>query len=431
MKRNYLLATISLLAAALLVGGCSQEETTVTDGTTLPEGMYPLTFTAVQTGDGLATRVEENDNGMSSRWSEGDKIKVRIGEGEEGTYMLNANGEATAEEPCYWQNTNEATINAWYSNITGQSTTDKTVSLADQSNGLAYVLKVEQGVTAKYNDENIPLPFKHQLAKVRVKLEGNEENWVDRIIIKGYTSCSITEGTVGGSNGAEGDITMKKVDSSGEYWEACLVPQMNVSDIELIKINGLRKINVSGISSFVAGEAYTITAKLEPIGTKTKDDLTIGFGDYFFYDGTFESHNKKLTDKQKALCIGIVYAVESNKIRVISMNNAAYDHTVGAHRSEAEKLAENYEPVAPANTSGWYLPSVNEWRTIFDLRDQLNALSSVGFTAFTVTSSQYTAHYWASDEGYHDVDLIGNWQDQTNHNNTFTFGVRSILYIPK
>lgn len=154
MKRNYLLATISLLAAALLVGGCSQEETTVTDGTTLPEGMYPLTFTAVQTGDGLATRVTDEAGGKNSQWSSGDKIEVIVSKDDEEkttTCTLTADGAVCQYDPqLYWQTKEEYTINAWYSNITDQRTTDNAVNLADQSNGLAYVLKVENGVPANY-----------------------------------------------------------------------------------------------------------------------------------------------------------------------------------------------------------------------------------------------------------------------------------------
>ncbi len=274
MKRNYLLATISLLAAALLVGGCSQEETTVTDGTTLPEGMYPLTFTAVQTGDGLATRVEDDPKGMSSKWSDGDKIKVQIADGEEGTYTLDESGVATAVKPCYWQNTNTATINAWYSNITGHSTTDNTVNtvnLADQSKGLAYVLKVEDPVKTDYKNKNISLPFKHQLAKVRVTLEGDKALDVSAVRVKGYTSCTVEKGVVKDGN-TQDYISMCK---NGGYWEANLVPMTGINADDFIKLNGKVQAKVTGVSQLEAGNVYGITINAESKDFTVTGDYTI------------------------------------------------------------------------------------------------------------------------------------------------------------
>lgn len=57
---------------------------------TLPEGMYPLTFTATQ-GEVVAspqTRVSDSDvDGQhKSSWTEDDQIKVQIGSGTAGTY---------------------------------------------------------------------------------------------------------------------------------------------------------------------------------------------------------------------------------------------------------------------------------------------------------------------------------------------------------
>ena len=271
MKRNYLLATISLLAAALLVGGCSQEETTVTDGTTLPEGMYPLTFTAVQTGDGLATRVEDDPGEMSSKWNNGDKIKVIVskgGEEETTTCTLADDGTVNQYDPqLYWQTKEEYTINAWYSNITEQRTTDNAVSLADQSNGLAYVLKVEEPVETNYNNKSITLPFKHQLAKVRVKLEGDGVSKVNTVQVKGYTSCTVEKGVVKNSSNTQDYISMYR---NGDYWEANLVPMSNIGAAGFIKLNGNVQANVTNVSELKAGNVYGVTITVEKKVTEIK-----------------------------------------------------------------------------------------------------------------------------------------------------------------
>ena len=75
------LFTYCLLASTFLLASCDNE--TLPDGygagTPLPEGMYPLTFTATQDNSGgVQTRVSEKTD-VNSQWSDGDVIGVRIG----------------------------------------------------------------------------------------------------------------------------------------------------------------------------------------------------------------------------------------------------------------------------------------------------------------------------------------------------------------
>lgn len=83
-----------LLAGTSLLASCSSEDMTDNPVETLSEGMYPLTFTAMQ-GEVVATpqtRVSESPDGVSSQWTEDDQIKVQIGKGMAGTYALNVDG---------------------------------------------------------------------------------------------------------------------------------------------------------------------------------------------------------------------------------------------------------------------------------------------------------------------------------------------------
>lgn len=244
-----------LLIGSLLLGSCENEQITDMEkqGTELPDGKYPLTFTAVQTAPIATpqTRVSENTDGMSSKWDGGEVIKVQIADGKAGTYTLDDTGKTTAQTPCYWQNTQAATINAWYSNITGQNTDDETVDLNNQQNGLAYVLKAV--TTADYKTSNLELKFQHQLAKVRIKLTGDKANDVTNVHVNNYTSCTVTNGNVTG--GSTGYIPMCK---NGEYYEANVVPMKSITSDDFIRLNDETKAIINGISELEVGNVYTI-----------------------------------------------------------------------------------------------------------------------------------------------------------------------------
>lgn len=89
-----------LLAGLLSFSACESEQAAEMNeaGTELPDGMYPLTFTAVQAEpEGTPqTRVSENPDGTSSKWDGDEVIGVKIGDnGKEGSYTLDENGNVT------------------------------------------------------------------------------------------------------------------------------------------------------------------------------------------------------------------------------------------------------------------------------------------------------------------------------------------------
>lgn len=215
---------LSLTLVAFTFASCTQDEL-AEQGTALPEGKYPITFSAVQVaGAEPQPRVSENADGTGSVWTEGDKMEIHFNE-EFGdfesfdiTLTVDANGNVITQSPqLYWPNTGNYTYDGMYCNIAGESTTGNTVTFGDQSQGLAYVL-LTWG-SANCHSGNITLTFHHALNKVRVKLEGEKAEEVASVSVKNYTSVNIISTYVQGAT--EGYIKMHKVTSGDEtYWEA-------------------------------------------------------------------------------------------------------------------------------------------------------------------------------------------------------------------
>lgn len=276
MNRQNILKTAIMLAATLLIAACTNDEMADSQPETLPEGMYPLTFTATQ-ADIVAspqTRVTDSDEGgvHKSKWTAGDQIEVIVkggGNDTKTTCTLKENGSIESyTPPVYWKTTQESTINAWYSNITKQNTTSSTVNLDDQSKGLAYVL-ADEVTGVKYNGRNISLNFKHQLAKVCVKLEKRiyEGDLSDATVkMKGcYTSCSVNNGAVT-AGGTTGDITMHKaIYGNDTYYEANVVPGTTLKDEAFeISLNGkTTKANLKNGITLTKGNMHTITLAID------------------------------------------------------------------------------------------------------------------------------------------------------------------------
>ncbi len=228
-----------LVLAAFALASCTQDEL-AEQGAALPEGAYPINIASVQVAEALPqTRVTETSDGMGSAWSGYDEwINIKVTGGgndnatncllkpETGTIMVTMN-------PMFWNTTNSSSINAWYSNLDGQSTgtMKNTVTLANQTtdNGLAYVLKADEKI-ANYQTENITLTFRHQLAKIRVKLDGAKAVEVTSVSVKSRTSCTVAEGNVTAGTD-EGYIAMRQATYNGQtYWEVNVVPGVEIKD---------------------------------------------------------------------------------------------------------------------------------------------------------------------------------------------------------
>lgn len=287
MKIARTIQTACALATLLILAACTQDEGMDSKVQNLPKGKYPLTFTTTQ--DEVATSPQtrvsdkEEDGKHKSQWTTGDQIKVVVSEGGNDmktTCTLDENSNITTYNPqLYWKTTQTSKINAWYSNITGDnSTASSIISLSDQSSTLVYVLKADEVTNASYQSKNISLNFKHQLAKVRVKVvKGTYTGALDvtAVSVKGYTSCTVSNGTVMASGSSSGNISMHEATyGSDTYWEANLVPGTDAMN-RVITINADSKNTTCTLASDVtlaAGSVYTYTVTVNAAQTESKPD---------------------------------------------------------------------------------------------------------------------------------------------------------------
>ncbi len=263
MNRKYLKIAFAM-AVALLFSACTNDEPM--DPNALPEGKYPLEITSVTMSvthssepwdaDAPQTRVTENADGMSSVWDGGEEISVQIANNgnETAIYTLqNDKTTLTSSKPLYWKNRTASKVRAWYP-------ADSNVTLSNQTTdtGLAYALFAETENEVDYNTQDISLPFKHKLAKVRVLLEGDQADQANEIKIKTYTSCTIhADGTVTAGD-AEDYISMVQTtyNSGVKCWEANVVPYHPIKDFQVNETKG--KLNGDGITP-LAAKINTIT----------------------------------------------------------------------------------------------------------------------------------------------------------------------------
>lgn len=109
-------AFIGWMAGMLLLAGCTQDKLADTSqGEMLPEGKYPMTFTATGLEATAATRATADDT-----WDGGEVVAVQVGDVVK-KYVAVGSGESTTLQPAdsddafYWQNTNDTKqVSAWY-----------------------------------------------------------------------------------------------------------------------------------------------------------------------------------------------------------------------------------------------------------------------------------------------------------------------------
>ena len=282
-----ILRTSYLWVALLMLAACTNDEPM--DPNALPEGKYPLEIASVTMSVESSsepwnaktpqTRVTENADGMSSKWEWNDteRIGVQIGDGKPGTYVLNEGKTITAENACYWASTATGQIvKAWFPD------TDEPISLADQSSGLAYVLQTTE--TADF-DKPVTLGFTHQLAKVRVVLDGTQAALAQSVEVYGYTTCTNNKGTPPAS-GTQDWIKMKHTTYADgtECWEANVVPDVV---IDRVKVNGIETTLTTSLTP-VEAALNTITISVEQAPT----EIDLGT-----YEGTTLTVSGKTTIK--------------------------------------------------------------------------------------------------------------------------------------
>ena len=290
MKRNRLFPAICLVAA-LMLSACSQDEPTE-NSTALPEGEYPLQIGSVtltaEVSEQPWTRVSENQtDGMSSVWANGDRIGVCIGDNEEtGIYVVKLDAEGrvvgvTPEKAVYWKDKQPATVTAWYP-------LDEELDFTHQDNGLTYLLQATGD--GNYQSTPINLNFTHQLAKVRVELTGTKSNEVQQVYVRSYPTSTHSYGTLDSQDRSLTPqyVPMRRATyGSVEYWEANLRPgylDANNS-FQVANADGVRVQVKQSRVDIEAGHVHTIkvnVGEVQPVEGEISDD------GYYLVSGTFD-----------------------------------------------------------------------------------------------------------------------------------------------
>ena len=251
---------------------CTQDETLSPAGNDLPADTYPLQIgnITITTDEQPWTRIAENEDGMGSHWTDGDKIGVRIGDNEEtGVYIIKVDdaGNVTAkpDKPVYWKNTQTAEVTAWY------PATDGALFLGGQDNGLVYVLRA----TADNASHNTPvnLQFEHQLAKVRVIVKGTADVIDVEAIIP--IDCDVKEGkivNIGTIIPRNHPMFKTNYEDIGPCWEINLPPSPDYQ-IEKFVISTSDPIStpcdITTPITLEAGKVHTFTLTVDNAGTQS------------------------------------------------------------------------------------------------------------------------------------------------------------------
>lgn len=251
-----------MLPVLLLLAGCGQDETLSTAGDDLPSGTYPLQIgnitLTIESAEEPWTRVAETNNGSGSEFRAGDAITVSL-DNETTTYTYNGS-TWTSDAPLYWKNTQAATVTAWY------PVADE-IDFTNQDKGLTYLLKGSG--TASYQSP-VTLNFTHQLAKVRVVLDGSKANEVESVTVRSYPTSTHTQGTLDAQPATPSPeyVPMLNTSYDGQKcWEANLRPGRLVANnsFQVAKANSNPvQVTLDADVSIDAGHLYTITINVNP-----------------------------------------------------------------------------------------------------------------------------------------------------------------------
>ena len=283
MIRNWTLIKV-LALAAILFTACTQDEL-AEQGTALPDGEYPLQIGSVtitaESSEEPWTRVAENEtDGMGSHWTGGEEFYVKFeGSDEVGIYKITdaATGAVVPVKSIYWKNTQPANIIAWYAKPQPDDTNNGRIFLNNQEDdGLVYVLRAEQ--TATYGETPVTLKFKHQLAKVRVIIEGTVDVIDVELANLSFNLpeyCDVKEGEIVNNGIVSGQgffMHRTNYEGIGTCWEANLPPSSDYK-IECFRVttSDYKYTKFCEIKPYVtleAGKVHTITITVNFEGTQ-------------------------------------------------------------------------------------------------------------------------------------------------------------------
>lgn len=238
--RNSVLAGMLCLVAA----SCSD----VTDDDILPDGKYPMTFTAAV--DGMAvSRATTAADGKTS-WLEDDLVAIsKDGGASHKAYKITDAGSGAMSpvaDALYWSQKTE-TLGAWHpvSCTIGNGGGPGEVNITDQSSGFGALENILYAPAASYTYSSgspVVFTFRHALAKVSVTLkkgDGIEESDLSNatVTFTGHIAGSLGYDGMTGS-GSNGDIIPKTetpADGGAATYTALVIPQQ-MQDEKFIKV---------------------------------------------------------------------------------------------------------------------------------------------------------------------------------------------------
>lgn len=312
-------------AALLLFASCTQDEL-ADNADALPEGQYPVEIASVTiSGEGSVqpwgarspqTRAEESADGNTTQWEVGDVFYVKFsGSNRIGTYKITDAEAGTVEavEPLYWQSkTREETLVAWYNSQASVPQEESTLSLSDQTEGMAYVLRTDD-MSVSYSSAAVSLQFEHKLAKLRVYVQGTayEGNAESVQISNVPTKATVTCGTFA-ATGETGTIAMHPTTVDGTAcFEANLLPGTLGKDgafTVTLTDGNTHTVSLNSDMTLEAGNRHDVKLKLHKKGTQEIDlskqtgTYTISDNGTYFFTG-IGSNGIKVTDGNPTICL--------------------------------------------------------------------------------------------------------------------------------
>ena len=206
------------LLLAVAVGGLMLPSVSCSDGTEddgrLPEGLYPVTFTATVDGQTVKSRAT-TDN----MWSGGEEVAVQIG-GVVKKYTVSSGGSLTAasgETPFYWQSPAESKrVSAWYSSgYSAAAPTEFSVLTDQRSTGYQasdFLYAAPQDLAFQSGGVSSVLTFRHLPARVIVNLRNG--NQLTEQEVSNATVSIVNQATTSGAIADDGTVAQAAAGSS-------------------------------------------------------------------------------------------------------------------------------------------------------------------------------------------------------------------------
>lgn len=322
--------------------------------TELPQGKYPMTFTASVEGLTATRAITENT------WTGSESVSVQVGN-QVKRYTAAATGQLTATDPFYWQTTTETNkVSAWHC---GDGSTELGKLHASSVPAFWEVQSDQSGGGYGQSDflyapaTDIPfsgrvattLHFYHQTARVVINIENAEAATspgdIRSIAIGDAANLALSAsyrqpakgstGTWETGSGAKGEIIPKDISYPSSYlktYTALVIPQDMTAKrfitVSLTNGNTYHYIPNGSDANLKSGKVHTynITVKkgylsVETAGTGSTwgrdgaDDVQVFSssyikpGDFYMKDGSLIDKDEVLTTEQQAACLGVVVKV--------------------------------------------------------------------------------------------------------------------------